>query len=251
MRAKLATLLVLLLLSDAVCAHGTNLRIGAHQWFSAIDGRLRYLNNNPANDIDLNSDLGYDHTSPAHYYLRLDHPVPLLPNVMLSNTVIDENASGRLTRTVDFGGSSFTTGEDVDSTMQLRQSDVILYYSILDTSASVDVGVNARYIDGHTTINGSSSGMETVNVSGWLPMLYAGIDIDVPLTGLSVGADGLFSGYRGSRLYDVTVHASYTTPWKVGADLGYRQMKIDVDDFDDYTANVKFAGPYAGVFVNF
>ncbi len=251
MRANTAMLLVLLLLADAVAAGEAGLRAGVREWFGTVDGTLRYRSNDPANDIDLNRDLGYDSINPGDYYLRLEHPLPLLPNALLGKTVVDENTTGRLTRTADFGGSQFTTGEDVDSTMQYRQSDIILYYSIVDTAASVDVGVNARYIDSHTAISGGNGGVETVDVSGWLPMLYAGIGFDLPLTGLSIGADGSFSGYRGSRLYDVTLHASYTTPWKIGADLGYRRLKISLDDFDAYTADVEIDGPYAGVFVNF
>jgi len=250
-RTNLPTIVVILMFSDAVSAGDTGLWLGARHWYGTIDGTVRYRSDDPANDIDLNHDLGYDSISPGNIYLRLEHPLPLLPQAMISKTAIDKDASGHFSRTIDFGGSNFTVGEDVDSSVQYRQSDVILYYSILDTVASVDVGVDARYIDSNTALSGGSSGTETAQVSGWIPLLYAGIGIDLPLTGLSVGADGSFSGYQGNHLYDVTVRASYTTPWKAGADLGYRRVKIGLDDFDDYTADVEFSGPYAGVFVNF
>ena len=251
MRTKLATILVLLLLPDAVIAGDTGLLIGARLWHGDIDGEVRYRSDDPVNDIDLNRDLGYDYITAGDYYLRLEHPLPFLPNAMISNTRINESVRGRLSRTFDFGGSSFTVGEDVDSRVQYRQSDVILYYSLLDTGASVDVGVNARYIDSNTVLSGSNGGMETATVSGWIPLLYAGIGIELPLTGLSLGADGSFIGYQGHQLYDVTLHASYMTPWKAGADLGYRRLKLGLDDFDSYSADIEFSGPYAGVFVKF
>ena len=251
MRGNPAVLSVLLLLSNAICAEGTGMRIGANLWYGNIDGSLRYPGDDPSNDIDLRRDLGYDSTAAGNYYLRLEHPLPLLPNALISSTSIRDSASGRVSHTFDFGGSSFTVGDDVESELQFRQGDVILYYSIFDTVASIDVGVDARYIDSSTILDGSSGGMESASLSGWVPLLYAGVGLDLPLTGLSIGADGSFTGYRGSRLYDVTLHASYTTPWRAGADLGYRYMNLGLDDFDNFTADAEFSGPYAGVFVNF
>jgi outer membrane protein len=242
--------IAILLLSDAA-AGDTGMRIGARQWYGDIDGAIRFRSDDPANDVDLNRDLGYDNTRSGNYYLRLEHPLPLLPNAMLSKTDIEESTSSRLSRTFDFGGSSFTVGEDVDSSVQYRQSDVILYYNILDTGASLDVGVDARYIDSNTSLSDSNGAMETARVSGWIPLLYAGVDIALPLTGLSLGAEGSFIGYQDHHLYDVTLHASYTSPWKAGADLGYRRLKLGLDDFDDYSTDIEFSGPYAGVFVKF
>lgn len=252
MLTNLATIVAIVLFSGAVSAGGTGLWLGAHRWYGALDGRtVRYRSEAPANAIDQNRDPGHDSISPGNIYLRLEHPLPLLPQAMISSPAVDADASRHFSHALYSGGSGFTVGEDLDSSVQYRQGDVILFYSILDTAASVDVGVDARYIDSNTVPGGSSGGMESAKVSGWIPLLYAGIGIDLPLTGLSVGADGSFSGYRGSQLYDVTVRASYTTPWKAGADLGYRHARIGLDDLDDTTVDAGFSGPYAGVFVNF
>jgi len=250
-RRNPALLFALLLLSGISRADGPILRIGGNLWNSDIDGRLRYSSDDPSNDVDLRRDLGYDSSTTGNYYLRLEHPLPLLPNALISNTAIKESASGHLTHTFDYGGSHFIQSEDVDSSLQFHQSDVILYYNIFDTVASLDVGVDARYIDSRTTLAGSTSGTETASVSGWVPLFYAGLGIDLPLTGLSVGADGSFTGYRSSRLYDVSLYASFTTSWRAGADLGYRYLKLNLDSFDDFTADAEFSGPYAGLFVDF
>jgi outer membrane protein len=250
-RTHSATLFIASLLWTTVAAGDTGLLAGARYWQGDADGSVRYLSNDPANDIDLNRDLGYDSVEAGTYYLRLEHPVPLLPNAMISRTELDDSARGRLSRTVDFGGSSFIVGEDIDSRLQYRQSDIILYYSILDTVANLDIGLDARHVDSTTALSGSGGSTETANVTGWIPLLYAGIGLDLPLTGLSVGADGSFLGYRGHHLYDVTLRASYTSPLRLGADLGYRHLKLGLDDFEGYSADLEFSGPYAGVFVDF
>jgi outer membrane protein len=82
-------------------------------------------------------------------------------------------------------------------------------------------------------------------------MGYAGIGVDLPLTGLSVGADGAYVKYQGSSFYDFSLRISYTSPWFVGAEAGYRKIKLDLDDFDDSFADVEFDGPYAGLYLHF
>ena len=74
---------------------------------------------------------------------------------------------------------------------------------------------------------------------------------DLPLTGLSASADGSYIKYDGSSFYDFSVRASYTTPWHLGVDIGYRRIKLDLDDFDDSFADVEFDGPYAGAYLHF
>ncbi len=243
--------LMLAALLPAIAGAETSIAIGARYGATDISGSLRYQSNDPADDIDINNDLGYQDDRPSSFYLQLEHPLPLLPNARVDRSDLDDSASGQLTRTVNYGGSTFTIGENIDSSAQLTQTDIILYYSVLDTVANVDVGVNARYLDSSTSLTGNLAGNETANVSGWIPMLYAGIGVDLPLTGLSIGADGSYTGYQGSRLYDLNLRASYTTGWHVGADVGYRHMRLDLEDFDDSYANIEFDGPYAGVFVKF
>ena len=150
-----------------------------------------------------------------------------------------------------YGDRIFLFNEDVSSEFELDQTDITLYYSPLDNVVNVDLGLNAKYIDSEARISGAISGTETANVSGWVPMLYAGVGADLPLTGLSVGADGAYIHYDGSSFYDYSVHASYTSPWHVGVNAGYRKIKLDLDDFDDSFADVEFDGLYAGAYLHF
>ncbi len=226
-------------------------RAGAYYWSYDLSGTARYKTSNSANDIDINDDLGYDDSSVGSYYIRLEHPVPFLPNVRLSQTNIDDDATGRLSRTVVFGNKTFSVNEDVNSTFELKQTDVTLYYELLDNVVSLDLGLNAKYIDSTARITGAVTGTENTDVSGWVPMVYMGVGADLPLTGLEFSADGSYVQYQSSSFYDFSIRAGYTTPWHFGVDVGYRKIKLDLDDFDDSFTDVEFDGPYAGAYLEF
>ncbi len=225
---------------------------GANYWNYDISGTVRYQSNNSSDDIDVNDDLGYNDGSTPVIYAALEHPLPMLPNVRLVYTDIDESANGQLTRSFTFGNTTFTGSENVTSSIELKQTDVTLYYSVLDNIANLDVGLTARYIDSRSRITGQSSGRtEEANISAWIPMAYAGVGIDLPLSGLAVGADASAIAYSGSSFYDFTVRATYDTPWRVGVDLGYRKIHLELDDIDNSYADLDFSGPYLGAYLHF
>ena len=251
MRQTLICVSAALLIPGLSAADTLGVRVGANYWNYDISGTARYKTRDSSNNIDVNKDLGYDDGNLGYYYISLEHPVPLLPNVRISKTDIDEDANGRLAQTVIYGDIIFQANEDVSSKVQLDQTDITLYYSLLDNVVNLDLGLNAKYIDSKARITGAVSGTQNADVSGWVPMGYAGIGADLPLTGLSVSADGAYVKYQSSSFYDFTARVTYTSPWFVGADVGYRKIKLDLDDFDDSFADVEFDGPYAGLYLHF
>jgi outer membrane protein len=251
MRQRSVFIATALLLPAVAAADTLGLRAGANYWSYDIGGTARYKTKDAANDIDVNKDLGYDDGTLGELYASLEHPLPVLPNVRISKTNIDEDANGRLTKTVVYGDIVFQANEAVSSKVELDQTDITLYYSPLDNVINLDLGLNAKYIDSKARIVGAVSGTQTADISGWVPMAYAGIGADLPLTGLFLGAEGAYIKYDSSSFYDFRLRASYTSPWWVGAEAGYRKIKLDLDDFDDSFADVEFDGPYAGLYLHF
>lgn len=251
MRQRLIPVLLPLLFPTLTTADTLGVRVGANYWSYDIGGTVRYKTKDSSNNIDVNRDLGYDDGTLGYYYIGLEHPLPLLPNVRVSKTDIDEDADGRLTNTVVYGDIIFQANETVRSEVELEQTDITLYYSPLDNVFNLDLGLNAKYIDGKGRISGAISGTQTADISGWVPMGYAGVGVDLPLTGLSVGADGAYVKYQDSSFYDFSLRVSYASPWLVGGEAGYRKIKLDLDDFDDSYADVEFDGPYAGLYLHF
>ncbi len=251
MRISTIALTAAFLLPSLAGADLLGVRVGASYWDYDIAGTVRYQTKNDANDIDVNKDLGYDSGELGFYYIAFEHPVPFLPNVKISKTDIDEDANGVLSQSVEYGGVTFNVNEAVSSDVELDQTDITLYYSPIDTVANVDIGINAKYIDGNASITGATSGRADSDISGWVPMGYVGLGLDLPLTGLAISADISYIQYSSSSFYDYTVKATYESPWFVGVDVGYRKIKLDLDDFDDSYADVDFDGPYAGLFLYF
>jgi len=234
-----------------VQADNLKVEAGAQRWSYDIGGSVRYKSKQSSDDIDVNDDLGYNDDNLNSYYLTFEHPLPVLPNIRVSSTNIDSSTNGRLSKSVDYGNTTFAINEDVSSEVQLDQTDVTMYYQLFDTVLNVDLGLNAKYIDSRSRITGSISGTETADVSGWVPMLYAGFGADLPFTGLSISADGSFVGYQDSTFYDYTLKASYITPWYLGVDVGYRSIRLNLDDFDGSYADIEFDGPFAGAHLEF
>jgi outer membrane protein len=251
MRRFLIPLLSLTAFASSAAADTVGIWAGANYWSYDISGTARYKSNNSANDIDMDDDLGYNDSSTPVIYAALEHPVPVLPNVRLVQTNIDDDADGRLTQSFTFGDITYNANEAVSSVVKLKQTDVTLYYSPLDNVVNIDLGLTAKYIDTEVRITGETSGTEKADVSTWVPMLYAGVGVDLPLSGLSVSADGSVIGYSGSRFYDATVRATYETEWMLGIDVGYRTIGLELDDIDDSFADIKFSGPYAGLYLHF
>ncbi len=244
-------LLLTMLLTPAAYADALGIQAGVNSWNYDISGTLRYKSQDSSNDIDVNDDLGYDDDSLTHLYAIFDHPLPMIPNIKVSMTNIDTSSNGQLSGSVVYGNTTFNVNENVSSELKLEQIDLTLYYRILDNVANFDLGLNLKYIDAEGTISGENSGTESADISAVVPMLYAGVGVDLPFTGLSVSADGSVIGYQDNTFYDFTVKANYTTPWLLGVDVGYRTLKLDLDDLDDSYSDVEFEGPYAGVYLQF
>lgn len=63
------------------CAHAdtVGLRLGAYRWQPDFDGDVRA----DGETVDINRDLGLDDDDSNVFFVAIEHPVPLLPNVML------------------------------------------------------------------------------------------------------------------------------------------------------------------------
>ena len=249
---KITTAIVVFVLTTPLAqADPLRVKAGASRWSYDLSGTARYKSKDSADDIDVNDDLGYNDDDLDQFFFELEHPVPMLPNLRVSRTDIDSSANGRLGKSVTYGNRTFNVNEPVNSELQLDQTDVTLYYQLFDTGFDLDLGINAKYIDSRARVTGAVSGTETADVSGWVPMLYAGFEAELPLTGFSVSADGSIVGYQNSTFYDYTLKASYITPWYLGVDVGYRSIRLNLDDFDDSYADIEFDGPFAGAYFEF
>jgi outer membrane protein len=171
--------------------------------------------------------------------MAFEHPIPLLPNIRLEKSSLSN--TGNASTTYQFNGN--TTSGNFEAT--LDTTDAILYYRILDNWVNLDLGLDVRKLDGQFTI-----GAESSSVSATVPMLYASAAFDLPLTGLSVGADYKVVSYSGSTYNDMRIRAAYEFG-VVGIEAGVRSTKIKISDVDNINTDLTFKGVMVGAFLHF
>lgn len=238
---------LLLVLTAGSLSHADILgfRLSAYSWQQDVSGQIRA----DGTRVNLKHDLDIDDESNRDIELVLEHPLPLLPNVRLAHTRMDLSGRSVLNRTIEFDGTTFYGGTPVSSDLDLTHTDATFYYELLDNWLSLDVGLTVRHFSGDAELR-SPGAKASADYATTLPLLYAAVRADLPLTGLYVGASGNAIHYSDSRLYDYRAHIGYETRFGLGAELGVRRFNLDYDDGGD-EADVDIDGAYLGLFYHF
>lgn len=221
--------------------------VGAGYWNSKTTGTIQKGTTN----IDLENDLGYGSSNGVNtFYALIEHPVPLVPNFKIQQTNLSDNATAIAPKIINFNGKTFNLNDSIASSYKLDQTDFIAYYEVLDNWVNLDLGLNIKYIDGSIQLDTTTThASETFDA--YIPMLYAKAQADLPFTGFSVESEINYIGYSGSSFYDFKAAAQYETEIGFGVEAGYRQMKLKIDDLDDFNSDIKVNGIYASVFYHF
>ena len=130
--------------------------------------------------------------------------------------------------------------------MDLTNTDVTLYYELIDTGLEFDLGLTAKFFDGELQID------DTVeSISGGIPMLYARGKFPLPFVGFYFGADIHGIGYKDNQISDYSLTFGWETEnWilpEFGIEGGYRAWKIEIDE-DDF--DVAVDAELDGIFIN-
>ncbi|WP_320837182.1 TIGR04219 family outer membrane beta-barrel protein [Zhongshania sp.] len=216
---------------------------GAYMWKQSWDGDVKA----GSQSIDMNDDLGYDDETGKSFYVALEHPVPVLPNIRLQHTALDISETNTLNRSFTFDGKGYLVGEEVDSTTDLTHTDGTFYYEILDNWVNLDVGLTVRMFDGEVSIRGAS-GEGSIEIDAPLPMAYVNARFELPLTGFYASALGNVIAYGDNKVTDMTLALGYELGI-LGLELGYRNFDVQLED-DNEEANVTVDGYFLGVVID-
>jgi outer membrane protein len=217
---------------------------GAGSWNGEYEGK--------AGDPSISlKELGVKDHSNNFYYIAIEHPIPVIPNIRLSQIDITSKQSATINRTFVIDGTPFLVGEKVDSQFDLSHTEAVLYYEVLDNWVNLDLGLAARKFDGYVSAQ-SATRSEKVKLDDTLPMLYVKAQFDLPFTGLSAGVEGTYVSYDDDKLSDYSAKISYLfdSALDFGLEAGYRKFSLEVDD-DDLQGKVDIKGPYAAVIAHF
>jgi outer membrane protein len=225
-------------------------------------------------------------------FVAIVHPYSLLPNARISSTTIDTTGKITSTQAFNFGDGTFTIGDNVNASFNVSYVDYTLYYGLFNNRLfSFDLGLTARDFNGAATVKGPTitedtqpdrngwhescydengelkgdcspgSTSSSVTATGKIktdeiePMLYVATNISLPLTNLSIFAQGDFSLVDDHSLSDYQVGLNYDLIDSKVVDfnvtLGYKVVKIALEDLNNLYTDLEFKGFFVGVITHF
>ncbi|MBP7770118.1 MAG: TIGR04219 family outer membrane beta-barrel protein [Aliarcobacter sp.] len=219
--------------------------VGAAAWNANISGDFSYK----GSKIDLEKDLGYDDRNTNFMWATFEHPIPLIPNIKIQHTKVEDSASKNINNNLIFNNKIYTG--TVNSSINLNQTDFIAYYEILDNWLNLDLGVNAKYLDTSVSMDSATQSASSKNVKEVIPMLYAKVKFELPFSGLALESDLSYITYDSSEFYDFKGGLVYETNFGLGAIAGYRAEKIKLNDISDVDSDINIKGFYGGLYYHF
>jgi len=198
-------------------AFETKIEVGAGLWNAKASGDLTY--DGSGGTVNAQGDLGYKNEN--NFYTWADfRPVaisPFVPNLRLEYTTIAYN--GRTKGSVSWG--PFLYSADAPNRASAQEYDATLYYTFAElvSWASVDVGINVKFVTTRYTIDDSSFRYDETD-KATVPQTQAAVDL-----AYDYYDEGSFTLYdlRLAGRYDFDALARYFKP---SVALGYRIHRL-------------------------
>jgi hypothetical protein len=224
----------------------------------------------------------------SNYFVAIEHPFSLLPNARISSTTLDTTGKNNSVQEFKFADTTFPIDNDANTNFNVSYVDYTLYYELFDNDFfSFDLGLTARDFKGDITVTGTTIIVYTdtgepvlgdnchetgqaevcdsyrdtytptgkIKIDDILPMLYFASNTTLPLTGLSMFAQGDFLLIDDHSFYDYQLGLSYDLVNNMMIDfnltLGYRAVKMTFKDIDSLYSDLKFKGTFIGVIAHF
>ncbi len=226
------------------------LQIGGGGWKHDPSGNFRYNSGSSSVSIDLDSDLHMQTQTQGYFYINFENPIPLLPNVRVMSTKLENSGSGQISQSFVFNNQTYTASTSVTSTLNLNQTDLTLYWEPLDNIVSFDFGLTLKKISGEATLISAALGSSSTTFSQVIPMGYLMLGVS-PMPGLLISAETNVIQYSGSTISDFTAKVSYTTDYFLGIEAGYRKQVYKLDNVSGVFSDMRFSGPFLGAYLKF
>jgi outer membrane protein len=229
-------------------------------------GYLSYEAESDADRIDVKNDANLGDKTKSWVKLKLEHPIPIIPNIKLAYMPMKFDGSGRLEREIKWGDYTYQANADFNLSVKLDRVDTTLYYNFpfikTATAGKLDVefGLNVRTImfDGKLSGRESGSGRsisESKSITLPIPMGHLAAEIR-PINQVSLVGELNYISYSKNTYYDYAVglrlnsHGFVKTTLKHFVEIGYRYEKFKIDE-EGVKADLKVKGLYGLVGVRF
>lgn len=242
----LSTLLICLIPTTAFADTFLGLYAGAGGWNIDYDGEVKLL----GPEINIQDEFGIDKSTDGFFFVAFEHFVPLVPNFKVQYTQASTTGNSTLEDSILFSDITFASGEEIDSTIELNNADLIAYYEFLDNWLTFDIGLNLKVFDGSIVVRSLNSSV-THDFTVPVPMIYTKVQADIPFTGFYFGGEGSGIGTGRTKVLDLKAYAGYESEIGFGCELGWRKISLNVEDVDDLMVDVSAQGPFASVNFHF
>lgn len=261
MKKYLSSLAISAMLATAVNAGAIlDLEVGGGVWST---GKPTGTVETSGFDFDAQDEMKLDSTSDNMYaWAVIDHPIPIVPNIRVEQVTLKSSGTN----------SSLSVGPingDVDSELDLSNTDVILYWGVPFATWApfideLDFGLGAKMFSGGLTMDNGTVGdlIDQSFSGGMVPYAYGKLRIEPPFM-MGIGLEGeiktmsVDAGSLTATFNETIVKADwgYMFPLPIldiepGLELGYRNMSLDIDS-SDLTTNVGFSGIFFGAYAKF
>ena len=247
------------LLSTAANADFTRVEAGAGAWSYKPSGYASRTDNAGTLKLDGTYTSSEKASTGGYLWLFVKHPLPIVPNLRLEYVTFTDE--GSVTGKVN--GTAIPNNLAADTTIDIRQYDIVPYYNVLDNTfwMTVDLGVDVKIIQTDATIapvtelgvqvyDGDSSSDQTI-----VPLLYLRDRVQIPFTGIGIEADAKAITDGTNTMYDVRAKVDYTLDFvpvvQPAIEVGYRMQKLRVDDGDTSQIDLQYSGLYMGIMARF
>ena len=259
---KISLALVLSGVLSVATADILSFSAGAGYWQENISGYIKsgnvinYFQNKQA-ETDGNNNTGNfglrDKNNP-YLWIKLIHPVPVIPNIKLQYTKYDSTGYSSYISAGDisFGDDKIDVSlNNATTTQKINSYDLTLFYQFNPSFADIEVGLGVDLWQGKTKIYGTGNGETKTWVDeSWtvpLPYLYGGIET-MKFYGFSFNANVKLAKISDAHHYDCQGSLKYTIdilgPVNPFLKVGYRYKELSAEDKDD-----KMVLKYKGAFL--
>lgn len=235
-------------------------RIGLDSWSQDLGGSIDSTNSE-IGTVSVEDDLGFGSESGLSYYLLLEHPLGVVPNVKLQYTELNSDESNDLQRDITYDNVTFTANQTIRSALDLNHVDLSLYWQPVQGRFDVSLGFTIRVLDGSFTVrseNNESVARQSVDEAFPLPYLHVGYEFGD--TGMSIDAEVKAAAYEGDKFIDSNLRLAWESNIGLGLEFGYRSIALEADDLDVTDSNgnpdfidldIEAKGLYFGAFYEF
>ena len=226
-------------------------------------GYVSYEAESDADRIDVKNDANLGDKTKPWAKFKLEHPIPIVPNIKLAYMPMKFDGSGRLEREIRWGDYRYQANADFNLSVKLDRVDTTLYYNFpfikTATAGKLDIefGLNVRTIMFDGKLSGTTTGgqrvTESASITLPIPMVHLAAEIR-PISLVSLVEEVNYIGYKNNAYYDyvagLRLNPRVRTPLKPFVEVGYRYEKLKIDE-EGVKTDLKVIGLYGLVGVRF